>query len=280
MVQSDRYKPIGAPGLVALTDANYYSHEANVDYMSNSQFKAFMACEAAALAQVTGEYVPATSDALLVGGYVDAHFSGTLAQYKALHPEIFKKDGGLLAKYVKAEDAINRIERDPAFMESLSGEMQTIGVGQIGGVWFKTRMDSYHPGKKIVDLKYIASFKPVWKDGAGKVNFVEGWGYDIQGAIYQNIEGGNLPFILAAVTKDKVPDIGIIEIDQHMLNDAFAIVEHFAPHFAAIKRLEVEPRRCERCDYCKATKVLGAPVLLSHFAPAFYSGDDQEETDE
>jgi hypothetical protein len=39
-----------------LTNENYFSKEADMEYMSVSQFKAFEQCEAAALASVKGEW--------------------------------------------------------------------------------------------------------------------------------------------------------------------------------------------------------------------------------
>ena len=71
---------------------------------------------------VTGEMEKTT--ALLVGSYVDSHFEGTLDLFKAQNPEIFTKKGELKAEYRKAEEIINRIERDPLFMMFMSGEKQ------------------------------------------------------------------------------------------------------------------------------------------------------------
>jgi hypothetical protein len=59
--------------------------------MGVSQFKAFEKCEAAALAELTGEYQREKTVSLLVGSYVDAHFEGTLDVFKAQNPEIFTK---------------------------------------------------------------------------------------------------------------------------------------------------------------------------------------------
>lgn len=88
--------------LPVVTPENYYSPEMNMAYMGSTQFKAFERCEAAALAELKGEYRPPSSAALLVGGYIDAWFSGELPLYQAQHPEIFKRDGTLKAEY--AED--------------------------------------------------------------------------------------------------------------------------------------------------------------------------------
>ena len=70
----------------SLTAENYYSQVANMAYMSVSQFKAFEQCEAAAMAELYGEYKAPTSTALLVGSYVDAWFEGTLDKFILAHP--------------------------------------------------------------------------------------------------------------------------------------------------------------------------------------------------
>lgn len=82
-----------------LTNENYYSKEANEEYLSVSQYKDFMGtygkrgCEEYALAKIEGTWEEnmEDSDALMVGSYVDAHFEGTLDLFKAKHPCMFKK---------------------------------------------------------------------------------------------------------------------------------------------------------------------------------------------
>ena len=124
------------------------------------------------------------------------------------------------------------------------------------GIPFKIKIDSYHEGKKIVDLKVMKDFDGIWKDGL-KLSFVEAWGYDIQGAIYQFIEENQLPFYIAAATKEKPePDLAIISIPQDRLDYCFEIVADNVQRFADIKAGLIKPIRCERCNYCKATKVL------------------------
>ena len=100
-----------------LTADNYFSAEANQQYMSVSQFKSFLKCPAAALAELRGEYQREQTTALLVGSYVDAWFSGEMEQFKAEHPEIFKRDGTLKAEYVQADQIIARVSKDEMFME-------------------------------------------------------------------------------------------------------------------------------------------------------------------
>jgi hypothetical protein len=239
-----------------LTAENYHSPEMNMKYTGSSQFKAFMECEAMALAEVKGEYVRQKTVSLLVGSYVDAHYEKSLDLFKAQNPEIFTQKGELRSEYKHAEYIIERLERDEMFQQYMSGKKQVIMTGMIMGIPFKIKMDSYHEGDKIVDMKIMKDFDGIWKDGL-KLSFVEAWGYDIQAAIYQFVEGNNLPFFIAGVTKEKPePDLAIISIPQDRLDYCFEIVTENVQRFADIKKGLIGPIRCERCDYCKATKVL------------------------
>lgn len=264
--------------LPAVTPENYYDPDIQMAYMGATQFKAFQACEAAALAELREEYAPASSTALLVGGYIDAYFSGELPLYQAKHPEIFKKDGQLKADYLKAQDVINRMEEDELYSLLMAGRKQAIRTGTIAGVPFKIKIDSLldsdicamivekfpHAAAAlgmcdgaIVDQKAMANLEPVWStEDHCKVPFVEYYGYDIQGGIYQHIEGHMLPFILAVGTKENSPDLAAMYIDDADLAAALAVVEDNAPRYQAIKEGRIQPVRCEHCDYCKATKRL------------------------
>ena len=250
---------------LVLTNENYYSQDANLAYMSCSQWKSFRKCEEMALAEIAGDYQRPASTALLVGSYVDSYFEGTLDAFKESNPAIFKKDGSLKAEYSQAEDIIKRIERDPLFSKYMSGEKQRIMTGVIAGVPFKIKMDSYHPDKAIVDLKIVRDFQPMWSpEEHAKVPFVEYWGYDFQGAIYQEIErqnsGKQLPFFIAAATKEAVTDIEVMQIPQERLDYCLEIVKDTAPRYQRLKLGEETAERCEKCDWCKQTKILTAPI--------------------
>lgn len=251
--------------MLTLTDSNYHGTIANVEYWSVSQFKAFNKCEAAGVAEVRGKYTREESDALLIGSYVDAYFSGELDQFFKVHGDkMFKKNGELLAKYGHANEIIDRVEADPLMMEYLEGEKQKIMTAELFGVPWKVKFDVYN-GERIVDLKCVRDFEDIFDKGYGWRSWIEFWGYDIQGAIYQKIEqivtgrDKPLPFYIAAVTKEKTPDIKVIHIPQHILDAALGMVEAKIERFDLIKNGEVEPIRCEKCDYCKQTKVLRAP---------------------
>lgn len=253
-----------------LTHENYFSPEAAVDYWSVSQFKAFNKCEAAGFAEARGEYQREETDALLIGSYVDAYFSGPreLDRFIGIHGDkmVSKRGGGLLAKFTHANDIIDRVEADPLMMDYLTGEKQVVMAAEIFGIPWKAKFDVYDE-TRIVDLKCVRDFEDVFEKGYGWRSWVEFWGYDIQGAIYQKIEQlvtgreRPLPFYIAAVTKERVPDIKVLQIPQHVLDAAYHMVEAKIERFDLIKSGDVEPVRCEKCDYCKATKVLTAPEI-------------------
>lgn len=245
-----------------LTQRNYFSRKANKEFMSVSQFKSFERCQHAALAEIKGKFEREQTTALMVGSYVDAYFEGTLDKFTQQNPDIFKRDGSLKAEYVQADAIIERIHRDKLLMHYLSGEKQVIMTGEICGVPIKIKIDSLLPDK-IVDLKIMRDFENVHHAEKGSLPFFEGWGYDLQGAVYQEIvrqnTGETLPFYLALATKEKVPDIDIIHMNRKSLDFA---LEHFKANvelYDAIKKGIIEPERCGKCDYCKETKVLSEP---------------------
>lgn len=245
-----------------LTEDNYFSPEASMKYFGHTQFCDFLKCEAKALAIAKGEYVQPLTDSLLIGQYVDAYFTGDANSFISHHPEMLKKDGTLKAVYVGAERAIHRAERDDMFMKYISGAKQQIMTGKIFGYDFKIKIDAFHEGKCIVDLKCMKDFDSKFVDGLGRVDFCTAWGFDYQAAIYtavvEYVTGEKLPFIIAGVTKQDPSDIGLFKIPQTMIDSALKVIEASIDRFAGIKTGEVEPRRCEKCDYCRATKVLNS----------------------
>ena len=251
-----------------LTQRNYYSKKANLEYLSVSQWKAFYKCPASALAEIKGEYQREKSTALLVGSYVDSYFENTLDKFKAENPEIFKKDGSLKAEYIQAEAIIQRIEKDKLFTEFMSGKKQVIMTGEINGVKVKIKIDSLHPDK-IVDLKIMKDFESVYVPEKGRQAWFEAWGYDIQGAVYQEIvrqnTGEKLPFYLAAATKEKITDIDIVQLDQKLLDHSLERFKREVEFFDAVKKGIIDPLRCEKCDYCRQTKVLREPTNSEEF---------------
>lgn len=253
-----------------LTKKNYFSPAANQAYFSVSQFKAFERCSGAALAEINGEYEREKTTALLVGSFVDSYFDKALEKFKQENPEIFNsRSGELKADYQKAIEIIQRIEKDPLTMEYLTGRKQVIMTGEISGVPVKIMMDVYKKGKRIVDRKIVKDFENIYDPEKGSVPWFEYWGYDLQGAVYQEIvrqnTGLKLPFFLSAATKEKITDLDLIEIPQHTLDFQLERFAENVERYDAMKKGIIEPERCEGCEYCKLTKVLTAPKSADEF---------------
>jgi hypothetical protein len=264
-----------------LNESNYFSTDAGAAYMSASQLKRFLECEALALAELAGETVRETTTALLVGSYVDAHFSGCLEQFIATHPELYTNKGELRADYRQAQDIIAYMEADPLLMRMLDGEHQRIVTGEIYGVPFKGKIDSLltseqcraiaddYPGMAedlmmadgaIVDLKIMRDMEAVWPKGGSKTTFVTGWRYDLQMAIYQKLIGKELPCYLVVATKEKPPNKELVVIHRAELKLALEEVEDLIPRFYHLKQHPETASRCKKCAWCRQTKVITGAV--------------------
>lgn len=258
-----------------LSNRNYYSRKANKEFLSVSQYKDFMGtmskcgCEFRALARLRGDYCPETSKDMLMGSYVDSAYEKTLYRFKKKHPEMFLKNGELKADFQKAQEAYDRTQKDDLFKLYMSGDKQVIMTAELFGAKWKIKMDSFHKDKCIVDLKYIKDIhERFWiKDLGYFVNFIEAWGYDFQLAIYQLVveinTGKKLPCFIAAVDKKKTPEIEIIQVSQEQLDNSLIGIEKNVKRIIKLKNGEIEPDRCNKCDYCIEKKVLKTPVHSS-----------------
>ncbi len=234
--------------LMKLSDDTYYGKEANEAYFSVSQYKDFCKCEAMALAKVRGEFEQSTTKAMLIGTLVDRWFEGTLDKLRVESPNIFFcRNGVLRSEFRKADQIIKRVQQDERFMQYMSGKKQKILTFEMFGAPWKMKMDSFVEGICITDLKVVQNFK--------NLAF---WRYDLQGAAYTEgvriALGQDLPFYLAAATKEAVTNFDIFQIDRPTLDLALREIEENMPRFIAVKAGIEEPHYCGVCDYCKSVK--------------------------
>lgn len=262
-----------------LTADNYYEPESDMVYCSASQYKklycvGMQTCEASFMAQLNGEYSENKSDALLIGSLVDSLYEndGDITVFANEHPECFSTRGStkgeLKAVYKKGVECYERSKADELFSQFMSGEKQRIFTGDIEGVKFKCKLDSYIPHKAICDLKTTKSITmPQRVEDTGYVSFIEAYGYDVQMAIYQELvyqnTGEKLPCFIAAVSKEDEPDIAVIWIDQETLDRALTEVKSNVGNITMLKNGDVEPIRCEKCSFCRKTKKLTKAIHYS-----------------
>jgi hypothetical protein len=255
-----------------LTPENYYSQEANKFYMSVSQFKSFLpsygGCEAQAMAVLNGEFTPEPSIAFKVGHYMHAWNQGVLDEFVANNPDIIartgKYKGDLLADFKHCEKMIDVLENDPEAMRILAGQKEVIMTAEIFDIPWKIMIDSYQPEAGIfTDLKTMRSMDDkFWNKEVGVYeNFVDHYGYNIQMAVYAEVEmlanNGNEWFLphMVVVTKEKpYPDHDAIYFDYSDIEQGLHIVDKHIERVKAVKYGSAEPIRCGKCDYCKATK--------------------------
>ena len=256
-----------------LTQDNYYSQEANERYMSFHQYLSFVGgmlitgCEAKAMAELKGEWQDEKTTALMVGSYVDSYFEGTLDKFKEENPDLFTKQGELKAPYKQAEKMIARCEQDDYFMATMSGDKQVIMTANWCGCDWKIKMDSYIPGVAIVDLKTSADIHKSWRIADyGYASFIEAFNYHKQLALYQKIveinTGKKLPCYISVVTKSDNPEICVINIDQQAMDNALNEIQMNMPQVLAVKRGDLEPIRCNHCNYCIATHKIKGPIRM------------------
>jgi hypothetical protein len=254
-----------------LTDDNYFSLENENKYMGVSQFKAFMpshgGCEAKKMAELKGLWKDESSTALLVGSYFHAHFEGALGKFKQEHPEIFTKQGILKSEYKKADEMINCLESDESFKQIYQGEKENIFTFELFGTPWKIKVDCLNSESGyFVDLKSTRDFEKQWSEEERRmVTFVEAWGYLIQMGVYRegikkNLSRDDIEGFIIAATKQDPPDKIVLRFNEEDYLKGLKEVEFYLPHILDVKNGVVPPQRCEKCNYCRATKKLDRAI--------------------
>lgn len=265
---------------IELTEENYYSKDTSWHYMSVSLFKDFMQCEAAALAKLKDEWQPERSPVpLLVGNYVHSYFESEESHQKfvdANSKEMIssrgKSKGQLKADFKVADAMIKALENEQVFKALYEpGQKEVIVTGDIYGYKWKGKIDSLNLEQLyFCDLKTVDDIhKKHWSSTYNKYdNFIADRGYYMQMAIYielirQTFGVECQPFIFA-VSKQTPPDKEAIDFngdrDALYMEDAMRMIEENQEHIQSVIRGEEEPVRCNRCAYCRATKMIDLPI--------------------
>ncbi|WP_376715863.1 PD-(D/E)XK nuclease-like domain-containing protein [Enterococcus dongliensis] len=256
-----------------LNRKNYYSNEADWQYMSVSQFKDFMKCEAATLAKLKEEWKPNSDDtALIVGNYVHTYFESELAHEEYIDENrqvILKKDGTERAAFVQAIDMIEALEYDDFFNFVYQGEKEVILTGDLFGTEWKARIDCFNYDKGyFVDLKTTRSLSQrYWSERyGGYVSFAEEYGYIMQMYVYKQLLEKKFnkevtPYIFA-VTKESPPDISAIQIHPARYDFEHYTIEEKLPHILRVKMGEDAPTACGKCEYCRKNKRLSGFIEI------------------
>lgn len=283
-----------------LTRDNYYTLEADLEYMSCSQYQGWCECEAKQLAKLEGRWVDEPKEAFLVGNYFHTHFEGPEAHEQFCQEnfdKIFKTKTtkalgtvitGKYAPFEQADKMIEVAERDPLIksLVDMPGENEKIMSGVLFGVPWRIRVDKYVPdGRLVIDYKTVANINELkWSDALHeKVTFIDAYGYMMRAAVYSEIEkqyagaASDPHFIIIAISKQDYPDKDVLELNHRQRYDYE--LEQIKERLAFIQRVKqgyTKPTRCGYCDYCRATKKLFAIRPYFKLMPEFREGREED----
>lgn len=276
-----------------LTRDNYYSLEADREYMSCSQYQGFLECEAKQLAKLQGRWTDEPSEAFAVGNYFHTYFEGPEA-----HEQFVKENADLIflkqtkaeaeqgirrkrAPFEQADKMIQTAESDELIKSliEMPGENEKIMTGKLFGVPWRVRLDKYVPnGRMIIDWKTCASITELrWSEELHeKVTFIDAYGYMMRAAVYSEIEkqfaGTDLDphFIIVAISKQDYPDKEVVSLNHRQRYDyELSKIKDRLPYIQQVKLGHMKPKRCGVCDYCRATKKLWAIKPYYALMPEF-----------
>lgn len=260
--------------MIVLTVENYHSLEAEADYMSCSQYKNFLECEAKALAKISGAWADPLSTALEIGLYLESWLAGRMFDFIENHPDMFKKTGdkGLKSEYLLANTMIEYLQEDQFVMSCLDGVKEQIMTAAMFGATWKIMPDVYdYDAGRIVDLTTTSSIRDkVWQEKSRSfVPFFEFQQKPLKVAIYSEVErlatnraaGSYIDYLLVAVSKEKQPDKAVIRMtDNARLNTELQNLSANMPRIIELKAGNLEPVRCENCNYCRSTKIVSGII--------------------
>jgi hypothetical protein len=239
----------------------------NQKYMSVSQFKEMVNCEAKAMAKLSGAYIEPSSNALLVGSYVHAAFESDEVFNQFVEENngaIFKSKGkGKYSDFECADRMIETLKNDRFAMFALEGEKEQIYTAHLFGTEWKIKVDSInHQRRTFSDIKTTQDLhKRYWSEKYDQwVSFIEAWDYVLQMAVYRRVlqeNFGNLytPYIVA-VSKENNPNKAVLHFDESRFDFEYEYLEMKMERVLAVKSGKETPHRCEKCEYCRSTKTL------------------------
>lgn len=248
-----------------LTSENYFSIEADKEYMSVSQFKNFKSCSSKALHDL--EVPDTTTKTQFLEGHLFEEFvAGDAQLYIAQHPEMISSRGAtagqLKAEFQRVVKAAEKFNSQKFFRNIIDKcEKQVILTGVINGVPVKCCLDLFDRETcSIYDIKCMSDFKEQWsKQDKAYIPWYYHWGYVLQLAVYREIVKQNFgkepkEIALLAATKEEVPDIQAVSFSNEILDMELEEFKNHINIFDDIKKGKITPVACGECSYCKSIK--------------------------
>jgi len=268
-----------------LNNENYFSKEADIKYLSVSQYKNFLECEKKALGLMNKEWDYGDKPCFLIGSYFHAWAEGALDNFIEENSSkiMMKNKKDKLAQFREVDEIIKTLEANPVqykrildIIQNKNNKKEQIFTGKLFNTDWKIKIDIYNPKDGyLCDLKLIKSlydkfynpFKLKYE------NFILNYQYDLQMYIYSEVEkeANNrenilLP-VLACITKEKPINTALfINFDKIRNNDDFVgKVNMDVQRIIELKQGTASPIGCDKCDYCRSvlpTKVMNYDGLF------------------
>lgn len=250
-----------------LTNENYFSKEADIEYMSVSQWKLFNECETKALATIQGQEDATYKEAFLEGQLFEELVSGDAKLFIAQHPELMSTRGAtagqLKSSYAKVVNAAERFNSQKFFTDIIQKcEKQTIITGKICDIKIKCKLDLFDKKtNSIYDIKCMKDFKETWdKSEKCYKPWYYTYNYVLQLAVYRELVKQNFgepkEIGLLAATKEEIPDIQALSFDFSLLDIELEEFKNNIKRYDNIKKGIETPVACTLCSYCKEHKVI------------------------
>ena len=215
------------------------------DHLSYSAYHWMKQCEAKQVAIDKGEWEIKPSTAMLNGQLFEALLCGQEPPEGTL-----KKNG---EPYAWASDTIElaeRMKQDKLVQAFLQGQQQ---VHMTIDNWVSIPDIIDNQNKRVVDIKLVRDFESRYVEEYGcRVPFYAERNYYLQLAL-PALELGYEAYLLAG-TSESPGNFAIFHLPEANLLTALEDAKHNEKHLLAVRREEIEPTRCEKCDYCRATQ--------------------------
>ena len=245
---------------------NYFSVEADKEFMSVSQFKNFEKCEAKALNDIEKESQE-DKQCFLEGALFESLVTGDAKLFMAQHPELISSRGAtagqIKSNYAKVVSAAEKFNSQKFFADIVEKcEKQVILTGEICDVKVKCAIDLFDKKtNSIYDIKCMKDFKEQWNTEEKKyVPWYYTYGYVLQLAVYRELVRQNFgepkELGLLSASKEDSPDIQALSFSSDLLDLEFEKFKDKIKRYDLIKKGFVEPISCGCCDYCKANKII------------------------
>ena len=250
---------------MVLTLENYFSIEADREYMSVSQYKNFKTCETKAMHDLE-EKDTTYKQAFLEGQLFENLVAGDAKLFMAQHPEMISTRGSttgqLKSEFQRVVKAAEKFNSQKFFKDIIEKcEKQVILTGEICEVPVKCCLDLFDRETfSIYDIKCMKDFNEQWsKEEKKYIPWYYSWGYVLQLAVYRLIVKQNFncepkEIGLLAASKEEIPDIQALKFDDSLLGLELIEFKNNIKHYDNIKKGLEKPIACGHCSYCKTIK--------------------------